>query len=153
MSRMDRYIGVVLFSFGLVICAQSFAYPFGSLRSPGAGFFPLFFSLLLMTLAMAIVVHTFIQKSGKVSAVSFFPEKGSSQRVLCGILSLLAFRYILPRIGLAPTTFLFVFFLGRYLAHYGWKANGALAVTAAALSYFIFQFLLKIPFPTGVFGF
>jgi hypothetical protein len=150
---MDRYIGVVLFSFGLVICVKSFAYPFGSLRSPGAGFFPLFFSFLLMTLAMAIVVHTFLGENGKTTAVPFFAEKGGSQKVLFGILSLLAFRYTLPRIGLAPTTFLFVFFLGKYLAHYGWKANGALAVTAAALSYFIFQFLLKIPFPTGVFGF
>lgn len=152
MNLIDRYIGLVLCALGCVFCVKSFAYPFGSLRSPGAGFFPLFFSLLLVTLAMAIVVNTFLGKKEEQSNVPSAPAKGSAKNILLAILSLLGFRLLLPVIGFAPTTFLFIFFLGKYLAHYDWKATGVLALTAASLSYFIFQFLLKIPFPAGIFG-
>jgi putative tricarboxylic transport membrane protein len=153
MKRIDCYIGIALFFFGIVICIKSFGYPFGSLRAPGAGFFPLFFSILLIILAAVIVANFLIGKNRNLSGNSFFESKDGFKKILLAVLSLLGFRLALPRLGLALTTFLFIYSLGKFLAHYNWRTNGVLALTAAALSYYIFQSLLKIPFPVGIFGF
>lgn len=153
MEKIDRYIGIVLVSFGMLVFIKSFTYPFGSLRSPGAGFFPLFFSILLITLAAIIVAGSFLKKNKKISSDSFFESKDGFKKILLALLSLVGFRFALPQIGLALTTFLFILFLGKFLANYKWKTSGALALIVSIFSYFIFQSLLKIPFPEGVFGF
>lgn len=154
MSKYDRYIGFILFSFGFIICVQSFRYPFGSLRLPGAGLFPLVASTFLMAIAIAIVIRTYWKKGEDHSPKEkFFPTREAPQRILLAFISLGAFRYLLPVMGLAPTTFLFIFFLGKYLADYDFKTSASLAAAAALLSYFIFQYLLKTPFPEGILGF
>lgn len=154
MNRYDRYVGIVLFFFGLMIFINSFRYPLGSLRSPGAGFFPLFASLVLMGLAIAIAGSTFPRNVGAaMTGPSLFPTREAPRRIFITLLSLVAFRYLLPLMGLALTTFLFILFLSRYLAHYGLKISLPLALAAAFLSYFVFEYLLKIPFPRGLLGF
>lgn len=148
MKRYDRIAGIILFSFGLIISIQSFSYPLGSLSLPGARLFPLLASISLMALSMAIVLNTYFKSDRKNgSIVSFFPAKEAPKRLGFAIFSLLAFRYLLPVVGFGPTTFLFIFFLGRYLAHYNLKICILLSLTTAFLSYFLFQVLLSITLP------
>ncbi len=62
MRYLDSISGTILFLFGLVICLTSLRYPLGSIHSPGAGFFPLSASILLMALATVLVLTSFVKR-------------------------------------------------------------------------------------------
>ncbi len=153
MKDLEKIGGVLLFLFGLVICLKSLDYPMGSLSLPGAGVFPLLASALLMVLSISIIISSHMKRHERnIPKGSFFPAKETPRRIMYGFASLLAFRYLLPLIGFAPTTFLFIFFLGRFLAHYSLRANIMFSVLTAFVSYYLFQVWLKIPLPRGLFG-
>ena len=153
MRDSDKITGAVLFLFGLTICLISLQYPIGTIHLPGAGLFPLLASTLLMMLSGSILVVAFLKKVEQGSPkASFFPSRETPRRIIYGFVSLLAFRYLLPLIGFAPATFLFIFFLGRFLGHYRLRVNIIFSAVTAFVSYYLFQILLKIPLPRGVFG-
>ena len=114
MKNLDGLSATILFLLGLGIFLKSLTYPFGSLRSPGGGFFPLLASILLMGLSGSMTVQAFLKKeAGEASKASFFPGREALQRIFLSFLALLGFRYLLPVIGFGPSTFLFIFFLGK----------------------------------------
>ena len=153
MKKSDIICGVVLFIFGLYICLKSLQYPLGTTSLPGAGLFPLIAAILLIILSSCIVISSFLQRDEQIlSKVPFFPAKETPKRILYGFVSLVGFRYLVPILGFGPTTFIFIFFLGKVLARYGVKANLLFSACAAIASYYLFQILLKIPLPTGIFG-
>lgn len=153
MRNIDRISGIILLIFGFGVLFMSFTYPIGSFRSPGAGLFPLLASIVLIGLSVILTVQTFKKKEGKPFPISFFPAKEAPKRILFGFLALLGFRYMLPMIGFAFTTFLFLLFLAKYLGHYSWRISLVLSVLTAVISYYLFQVWLKIPMPQSVFGF
>jgi putative tricarboxylic transport membrane protein len=153
MINLEKISGALLFLFGLIIFLKSLDYPLGSLRLPGAGVFPLLASALLMALSISIIISSHMKRHERsIPQTTFFPAKETPARIMYGFVSLLAFRYLLPLIGFAPSTFLFIFFLGRFLAHYNLRVNFVFSVLTAFVSYYLFQVWLKIPLPRGVFG-
>ena len=150
MKNLDCISGIILFLFGLGICLKSLTYPIGSFRSPGGGLFPLLASILLMGLAAVITIQALF--GGEGSKGKFFPAKEASKRIFLGLLSLVGFRYLLPMVGFGPSTFIFIFFLSRFLGHYGWKASLLFSVLTALTSYYLFQVFLKVPMPRSFLG-
>lgn len=153
MKNSDRISGIILFLFGLVILLKSLSYPLGSIHTPGAGVFPVLASIPLMAIAVGLVINSYLKREEKCALkVPFFPSKETPRRILYGIISLVAFRYLLSVIGFAPSTFLLIFFMGRFLAHYNWKVNIFFSLLTALVSYYLFQIWLSIPMPIGIFG-
>lgn len=153
MKNLDSLSATILFFLGLWIFLKSLTYPFGSLQSPGAGFFPLLASILLMGLSGSMIVQGFLKKeAGETFKASFLPGREALQRIFFSFLALLGFRYLLPAIGFGPSTFLFIFFLGKILGHYSWKMSLFFALMASLLAYCLFQAWLKIPLPLGILG-
>ena len=132
---------------------KSLTYPIGSFRSPGGGLFPLLASIILMGLSGFMTIQAFLKKDvEEASKPSFFPRKEAIKRVLLGFMALLAYRYLLPFIGFAASTSVFIFILARFLGHYSWKVCILFSVLTAFVSYFLFQVWLKIPMPRSVLG-
>jgi hypothetical protein len=154
MKNLDRISFMVLFLFGLGWCLKSLTYPIGSLRTPGAGLFPLVASILLMFASAYSVVESFLRKieSEEGPRASFFPEKEAPKRILVSFVLLIAFRYLFPLLGFAPSAFCFIFCLARLLGHFRWRASLFFAGSAATGAYILFQSLLKIQVPRGIFG-
>jgi len=149
-----KITGLLLFGLGLAVFLKSLTYPLGTLRRPGGGLFPLIASVLLMGLSALLAVQAFRGKEVDDSARSpFFPEKEAPRRILAGFAGLLGYRYLLPVIGFAPSTGVFIFFLSRFLGKKGWAASTVFAVLTAVAAYYLFQVWLKIPMPRPVFGF
>jgi putative tricarboxylic transport membrane protein len=149
----DKIAGIFLFGLGLAVCLKSLTYPLGTLRKPGGGFFPSLASILLMGLAGLLTLQAFRGgEADKASRAPFFPEKESPRRILLAFAALLAYRYLLPLIGFAPSTAVFIFLLSRFLGRYGWAMSALFAVITAAVSYFLFEVWLKIPMPRPYFG-
>jgi hypothetical protein len=151
--KRDQITGIFLFGLALAVFLKSLTYPLGTLRKPGGGFFPLIASILLMGLAALLTIQAFRGKeTDKASQAPFFPEKEAPRRILLGFAGLLGYRYLLPVIGFAPSTGVFILFLSRFLGKYGWVMSAVFAVITAVASYYLFEVWLKIPMPRPYFG-
>jgi putative tricarboxylic transport membrane protein len=149
----DQISGIFLFALGVGVFWKSLTYPLGTLRKPGGGLFPLVASVLLLGLAALLTIQAFRGKEDdRDSRLSFFPEKEAPRRILLGFAGLLAYRYLLPVIGFAPSTGVFIFFLSRFLGKYSVAFCLVFAAITAVFSYYLFQVWLKIPMPIPIFG-
>jgi hypothetical protein len=101
---------------------------------------------------VGLVLNSYIKGEEVPQRGSFFPSKESPKRILYGIISLVAFRYLLPVLGFAPSTFLLIFFMGILLSHYNWKVSIIFSLLTAVVSYYLFQIWLGIPMPIGIIG-
>lgn len=148
MKHLDFISGVALLALGTAVFVTSLSYPTGTFRSPGAGLFPLIASILLLGLSAILTIQAFLSRKGKEPAQNpFFPEKDAPQRILLGFAGMIAYRYLLPIIGFAPSTGLFILFLIKFLGGYGWKTSIFFALAMALVAYTLFQVWLKIPMP------
>jgi putative tricarboxylic transport membrane protein len=146
--KSDRISGIVIFAIGAAVCLASLSYPIGTLPKPGGGFFPLLASILLLGLSAVFIFQSFTGKGGETSsAVSFFPGKNASKRIFCGCAALLGYRYLIPVIGFAPATAVFIFFMVKFMESYSWKKSIFFSVVTAVLTYYLFQVVLKIAMP------
>ena len=151
--KRDRVSGIFLLALGAAVFLKSLTYPLGTLRKPGGGLFPLVASVLLLGLAALLTIQAFRQKEdGESSKTPFFPEKQAPRRIVLGFAGLLAYRYLLPVIGFAASTGVFIFFLSRFLGKYSVAVCFVFAVITAVFSYYLFQVWLKIPMPIPLFG-
>ncbi|MBI5581137.1 MAG: tripartite tricarboxylate transporter TctB family protein [Deltaproteobacteria bacterium] len=146
--KSDRISGIIIFAIGLAVCVASLSYPIGTLQKPGGGFFPLLASILLLGLSAVFILQSFTVKRGEnASVVSFFPGNEASKRILCGFAALLGYRYLIPVIGFAPATAVFILFLGKFMERYSWKKSIFFSVATAISAYYLFQVVLKIAMP------
>lgn len=154
MKHLDLISGVVLLVVGTAVFLKSLSYPIGTLRTPGAGLFPLIASILLLGLSAILTLQAFLSRKGKgLEPTPFFPEQGAPRRILLGFASLVGYRYLLPVVGFAPSTGIFILFLIKFLGGYGWKASIFSAVVTAIVAYYLFQVWLKIPMPLPILRF
>jgi len=150
----EKITGIFLFGLGLAVFLKSLTYPVGTLRKPGGGLFPVIASVLLMGLAALLTIQAFRGKEVDNSSTSpFFQEREAPTRILLGFAGLLGYRYLLPLIGFAPSSGVFILFLSRFLGKYGWGVSLLFAVVTAAAAHYLFQVWLKIPMPRPIFGF
>jgi hypothetical protein len=149
----EKITGIFLLGLGLAVFLKSLTYPLGTLRRPGGGLFPLIASVLLMGLSVLLTLQAFRgKKVDKSSPSPFFPEKEAPRRVFLGFAGLIGYRYLLPVIGFAPSTGVFIFFLSRFLGKYSWAISIFFAVLTAVAGYYLFEVWLKIPMPRTLFG-
>ena len=150
MKRRDLISGIILFCLGLAIFLKSLTYPIGTFRAPGGGLFPLLAAIILMGLAGALTIQALLKKIAQDKKTPFFPGKEAPQRILLGFIALVGFRYLLPVVGFAVSTFLFILFLSKYIANYGWRVSIFFSVLTALIAYYLFQVWLKIPMPPAL---
>jgi putative tricarboxylic transport membrane protein len=152
MKKMDIIGGSVLLFFGLGIFLKSLTYPIGSLRQPDGGMFPLLASIILILISAVLILQAFLNKTEEGLSKSFFPAKEAPKRIFLGFLALVGFRCLLPLIGFACSTFLFVFFMAKYLGNYSWKVSLLFSILTVLAAYYLFQVWLKIPMPRLMIG-
>ncbi|MGE5258173.1 MAG: tripartite tricarboxylate transporter TctB family protein [Hyphomicrobiales bacterium] len=146
--KTDRISGIVIFAIGAAVLVTSLSYPVGTLRNPGGGFFPLLASVLLLVLSAVFTVQSFTAKADEdAGAGAFFPGEDARKRVVLGVVGLLGYRYLIPVIGFAPATGVFIFFLGKFLESYTWKKSVFFSAATAVSAYYLFQVVLKIQMP------
>jgi len=146
--RSDRISGIIIFAIGVAVFVASLSYPVGTLQKPGGGFFPLLASALLLGLSAVFIFQSFAAKENEsFSAVSFSPGKEARKRIILGFVALLGYRYLIPVIGFALATAVFIFFLSVFLERYSWKKSIFFSAATAVSAYYLFQVVLKISMP------
>jgi hypothetical protein len=74
-------------------------------------------------------------------------KPGALRRIGFGVAALVAYRYLIPVIGFAPATALFIVALSRFLENASWARSLIFGLATAAASYYLFQVVLKIQMP------
>jgi putative tricarboxylic transport membrane protein len=151
--RMPYRITAVL----LLALAAFFAYhatrlPYYTPLGPGAGFFPVWLSVLLAVLSIAMFAQTFGRRVEAVPA-DFGVTGLGALRIIATLLFIAFFVVALIPLGFRVTTLI----VGLGLIHIFGRANPLISVPAAAgMSlgiFYLFSDVLRLTLPTGPFGF
>ncbi len=119
--------------------------PFGTVRSPGPGFFPWWAGLTLGFLALLLLLRALTapteERPGERRTRTF--------HVMALLMVLGAYALLLEPLGYPLCTFLLVLFMLRVVSPYRWTTALSVAAIAAVGSYVIFAFWLQVPLPPG----
>ena len=113
----------------------------------GGRLFPLLAAALLLVLSVVFTFESFTRHTDTRHAPPFFPAHETPRRILLGLAALVAYRYLIPVFGFAPSTALFIFALSRFLENASWMRSLVFALATGTASYYLFQVVLKIQMP------
>jgi hypothetical protein len=145
--RQDWISGIVFVLIGAAVLVASLKYPIGTLQKPGGGFFPLLAAALLLVLSAVFTVQSFVRRKTVTPAERGGSKPSALRRIGFGVAALVAYRYLIPVIGFAPATALFIVALSRFLENASWARSLIFGLATAAASYYLFQVVLKIQMP------
>jgi putative tricarboxylic transport membrane protein len=143
---------------GGVILAAAAAVAYASLQlryftslGPGPGFFPLWLSLALGGLALAMIVDASLHRRGPL-ADDLVPDRPGGLRVIAVVAVLAGTAAGLNRLGFAVTMFLATMIVLAALGRRRPLGMLAVAVPCSFGAYYVFTRWLNVPLPAGPFG-
>ena len=150
LGRPDALCGLTLLAMAALAWLLAGSLPFGTLRQPGAGFFPKCLAVLTGILA-AVLAARGAAASGP-SVRSLWPERAGLVRVAVMLAVLLGYLAALEPAGyLLATAGLFLVLL-RWAGRRSWPETAAVTLLAAAGSYLLFARWLLVSLPAGLFA-
>jgi putative tricarboxylic transport membrane protein len=153
MSKKETFGSLFWIGVGLFFCAGAFRYGLFDEGVPGPGLLPLIAGIVLISLGTGVLVPSLKKEAtSKPVGKGFFPEKDSFKKLLMAVIALGAYGMTLEYLGFVITTFLFMIFLLRFIEPQRWTVVLLTSLLTAASSYLLFQFLLKVQLPKGIWG-
>lgn len=136
--RNDFFAALVVILLGIFSAWQSSYYSFGTVSRIGPGMFPLALGVILIIAGCGIMMIE--SRLGKGSAIRSFPARG----IFSISVAILAFAFLIERVGLAPAVFAAVFFSALAEREFRIKRVFVLAIALAAVCSLIFTVLLGL---------
>lgn len=151
MRRADRVGAVFLLLFGVWFAAVALRnYTYWGATGPGSGFFPFWLGLALVVLA-ALLLARAVRETDPGPA--WVPRGRGLVRFLGVLGASVAFVVLMPWLGMATSTVLFLVVVLRLVEGHSWPAAVGVALGAATLNWAVFAWWLRVPFPVGPLGF
>lgn len=142
LRNADRFSGIVLVLVAAFAVYEASRLPFGSIRAPDAGFFPISLSVLLLVVAVVIVLRSFITVSERPQFTS------QSWYVVFAAIALVVYSLVLPTLGFLVSTIIIMLLMMRGFGGMSWTRAVLIAVPAVLISYLAFL-ELGVPLPRG----
>jgi putative tricarboxylic transport membrane protein len=144
MSKRDIGVAALTLIFGAAVAYESAKLPFGTVHSPGQGFFPWWTSAVIFLLALLLLFKALVSRSSLVRKSS-----GRVARVAALLVILAAYSFLLEPLGYPLCTFLLVLFMLRAIDTQRWAVALGMAAITSVGSYVVFAVWLSIPLPRG----
>ena len=144
MVGRDVVVAIVALTFGAAATFESAKLPFGTVHSPGQGFFPLWISAVILVLALLLLVQALTSRSN-VARQGF----GRIAKVAVLLVVLALYTFLLDPLGYPLCTFLLVLFMLRATEPQRWAVALGMALITAVGSYIVFAVWLSVPLPRG----
>jgi putative tricarboxylic transport membrane protein len=144
--RNDQLSGLVLVALAVFVGWQNRTYPLGSLQEPGPGYVPLLVAIFLGTIGLLIALRG---GSSRRVAEMRWPEARRAVVILaaCAVATL-----VLESVGYRITiAALLVFFIGVLERRKPLSVAGV-SVGFSVISYYLIGDVLRVPLPTGPWG-
>lgn len=145
----DVVSGAILAALGVYIVTQASLWNYYSPDGPGPGFFPIWYGLLMIGLALALIVSTALKPKPQKSRRDW----AGGKRALIAWLAFAACIATMGVLGFRVSFALFTFFIVAYIFQRPLAAAALTAVGATAAFYVVFPVLLSVQLPIGWFGF
>jgi putative tricarboxylic transport membrane protein len=146
----DIVSGAVLAGLGLFIILEARKWDYLGTDGPGPGFFPLWYGLLIVVLALVLVVTSLVKRGAAPGRPVNWHEVG---RALGAWLALAICVALLKVLGFLIAFGLFTFFLVYVMYRRPVVPALAVAIGVCAGFYALFPLALNVGLPVGMFGF
>lgn len=148
MKRHERIAGLFLLLVGVAVAVHSyFSLGFGSFLVPGAGFLPFWYGVALAILSAIWVLGN---RGPEENPVPFW-DKGQWVRPTIAFLAMLAYGWLMDKLGYVLSTFLFVIAWQQLIERERWGKTLLISVLGTAAMYILFGRFLRVPLPQGIF--
>ena len=141
-------VGGVFLLLGVFICFEGLQVPVGTVRMPGAGFFPLLLGIALSALSILLLAMSVV--SPPAGATALWPER---REVVYLAATVAAAVLLFERAGFLVTMALFLVVAVRVLGKMRWSTVIVLALVGSVSSYVVFSRVLQIALPSGILPF
>jgi len=154
MNRLDQVGSLVwLFVGMLIILGSLLSLKVGTANDPGPGLFPFLAGILLTVFSLTIFLKATFQKRSERKSVHNLWAIPHWKKVAYTIAVLFIYALLLERVGFLFMTLLLFIFLFRKIEPQKWKLVIGLSVLASVGAYLIFDRILQVQLPRGLFGF
>jgi putative tricarboxylic transport membrane protein len=149
LSNGDVVSGALLAALGLYIVTQASVWNYYTADGPGPGFFPIWYGLLMIGLALALIITTALKPKPQQPTKDWV----GSSRALIVWLAFAACVAVMGVLGFRTSFTLFTFFIVIVIFQRSLFAAALTAVTTTAAFHLVFPVLLSVPLPVGWLGF
>lgn len=152
MKKLQLISGIIIMVFAALICFESSKLSMGTAKTPGPGFLPFGYGILLFSLATIFVLKSGFKVRTTGDSAGAFWYGLNWKRVLYILGSLLGYALLLDNIGYLGCTGILMIslFWGKGGRRRSIAIIGGLAVTI--ITYTVFKGLLKVQLPSGFLG-
>jgi putative tricarboxylic transport membrane protein len=150
MKKRQRLTGYFILACALFLITQSIGLSLGPPGEPGPGFLGFFLGLGLAVCAVVLILHNRGAEGTTASGKPFW-EGGAWKRPLFALGVLAGFVVLMWLMGTIPTLVLFFLLWLRGLEKTSWWVASSVAGVGSACFYLVFEVLLQIPLPKGIF--
>ncbi len=145
MKIADRMGGILLLAFAGYIFVNSLSLGYVAGGIPGAGFLPLWSSVIMAVSAVAILVKSWKKPlSGPLIA-----NRAILWRTVIFGLGMVVMAFLMPYLGMVLTLGLFMLFAVPFLGARDPLKIAASVILVPLFVYVLFQLILKVPLPVG----
>lgn len=137
--------GLLITGIGAFLTWESSGYPFGTLRSAKAGFFPLVFSVILLCLGLLMILESMLHARMTAGAQSMAETPFALRSLLAISAAILVFYLLITRYGLVPSTVALVVVAAFAERDVKPLRVALTAVVLSVLAVVIFIYLFAIP--------
>ena len=151
MRSADRIAGAALLALAVAFGAGTLrSYAYWGENGPGPAFLPFWLGVVLALLAVMLLAGAIRSRD---PGEAWLPRGDGLRRIGLVLGATIAYVALLEVLGMAIATTLFLLVLVRWPDRQPWPTTIAVAVVVAALNYLVFARWLRVPLPTGPFGF
>lgn len=150
-GRYDRITSLIWLTTSLVVIAGSAQYPFGAWSHPGPAFLPILCGAAMAALSLIVFLQSIWKAQGNRKEEKRTPFLTARwPRLVVALAILLVYAFLLDYLGYLVMTFVFMLFVLKIVEPTKWRIAILEAVLAAAGSYLLFEIMLKMVLPRGI---
>lgn len=152
MRGRDLGAAAVLLAFALFALSQARGLRFGSIVSPGPGFFPLCLAVALTLVSVGLVARA-VREPRAAGGPAAGRRPGGGLKVVGTLAALVVYALVLERLGFLLATFALLVFFFKALQRQRWLVALGGSVATSLLTYLVFKLWLGVNLPAGVWSF
>lgn len=152
MRKADRIFGVIGLGLSLWCYLESTKFDYMTQFTPGPGFMPFWVGVILALLSCYLIYDSFKREPSKQDDKKILPEKHALIRVGAIILMLFGVKFSMNILGFPLTLVLFTTAILLLLERYSILKSVGYGIAYAAVTWFVFQYILSMGFPKGFLG-
>jgi len=152
MRKADRIFAVIGLGLALWSYLESRKFRYVTEFTPGPGFFPFWVGLILALLSAYLLYDSYRREPSKQDEKKILPEQHALVRVAAILAMLFVATFVMKFLGFPLTLAVFTTAILFILEHYSIFKSIAYGIAYAAVTWFIFEYMMTMGFPKGFLG-